>query len=73
MLIKLNSKQNSSCFAYIISEVAQLNKLLSKKEKAFLNIKDRTKNKLFTLSRLDVTIYIIKVGSPNLKQKEKKC
>ena len=40
MLIKLNSSQKSNCFAYIINETKQLTKFLSKKEVAFLNIKE---------------------------------
>jgi leucyl aminopeptidase len=71
MLIKLNSSQKSNCFAYIINETKQLTKFLSKKEVAFLNIKESEKTKLYEFSRLETSFFIIKIKSIDFNKREK--
>ena len=67
MLIKLNSKQKSNCFAYIITDPIQLKPFLSKKEIDHINIKKSEKNQLYEFSRLETSFFIIKIKSLDFK------
>ena len=71
MKIKLNSQQKSNCFTYIITDPVQLKPFLKKQEIDHLDIKNNETDRLYEISRLDKTFFVIKITSIEVKQLEK--
>ena len=71
MKIKLNSQEKSNCFTYIITDPVQLKPFLNKQEIDHLDIKNNEADKLYEISRLDKTFFVIKITSIEVKQLEK--